>query len=114
VGEVQRARSYRTARQLKPAELDELVMAYAAGATVFELGDRFGIDRRTVGKHLRGRGVDTTPPGLDPEDVSAAAELYREGWSLLRIAEKFGTTASTVRRRLLEIGLRMRKPWERV
>lgn len=31
------------------------------------------------------------------------AELYQVGWSLARIGEKFGTTAKTVRARLLEI-----------
>ncbi len=66
---------------------------YLAGATVFELAAQFGIHRSTVGQHLRSRGIDTTPPGLRPDDVPIAAELYREGWSLLqRISKRFGAT----------------------
>ena len=72
----------RTARQLPAAELDHLVAAYHGGATVYELARQFGIHRTTVGKHLRARGVDTTPLALVPGDVPAAAELYRHGWSL--------------------------------
>jgi DNA-binding CsgD family transcriptional regulator len=95
-------------RQLRPAEVDDLVETYQAGATVFDLAARFGIDRRTVGQHLRRRGIETTPPGLHPDDVPAAFELYESGWSLQRIAEKFGTSANTVRARLLEADVLMR------
>jgi hypothetical protein len=93
-------------RQLRSFEVDELVQAYGAGATVYDLATQFGINRVTVGKPLRGRGIDTKPPGLHPDDVPAAAELYRSGWLLARIAEKFGTTDDTVRARLLEVGSR--------
>ncbi len=106
-----RPRLTRTARQLAAPDLDRLVTAYLDGATVYELARRFGIHRITVGKHLRARGVDTTPPGLAPDDVAAAAQLYRQRWSLARIAERYATTASTVRTRLLEAGVQMREPW---
>jgi hypothetical protein len=85
----------RTARQLRSVELDELVKGYRAGKTGYQLGAQFGIDRRTVGKHLRARGVDTTPAGLHPDDVLTAAALYRSGWSLAQVGEKFGTAATT-------------------
>jgi hypothetical protein len=98
---------------LRQDAVDELVEAYRAGATVFDLAARFSIDRKTVGAHLRRRGVDTKLPGLHPDDVPAAAELYRSGWSLIGIAEKFGTSGNTVRRCLLEAGveLRPRRGW---
>jgi DNA invertase Pin-like site-specific DNA recombinase len=102
------ASARRTARQLRPAEVDELVAAYQAGGRVRGLAARFSISRGTVGKHLRARGIDTKPPGLHPDDVPEATRLYRAGWPLARIAEKFGTTADTVRRRLVEVGVRMR------
>jgi hypothetical protein len=104
----------RTAKQLRPDELDQLVEDYQSGATVFELAKRFSIHRATVGTHLRARSIDTTPPGLRPDDIPVAAELYREGWSLQRIAERFGTTDMTVRARLLEVGVRIRGAHERV
>lgn len=106
-------KQYRTARQLRPAEIDQLVAAYRTGSTVYELAARLGIHRVTVGRHLRNRGIDTTPPGLDPADVPAVAELYRSGWALAKIAKKFDTSADTVRTRLLETGVKIRTPWER-
>jgi transposase-like protein len=84
------------------------VAAYQAGSRLHELAPRFGISRSTVGKHLRTRGIDTKPPGLHPDDVPEAARLYRTGWPLARIAEKFDTTADTVRRQLLKEGVRIR------
>jgi transposase-like protein len=102
------AASLPSARQLDATAIDEVVATYAAGATVHELAAQFGINRRTVGKHLRARDVDTRPPGLHPDDVPRAVELYRIGWSLAAIGEKFGTSANTVRTRLLEDGVQMR------
>jgi len=95
-------------RQLRPAAVDHVVVTYQRGATVYELAERFGISRTTVGQHLRTRGIDTKPPGLHPDDVPMAAELYKAGASLQRIAERFETSANTVRARLLETGTAMR------
>jgi hypothetical protein len=103
----------KTARQLRPSEIDALVAAYQAGSTVYELAKHFGIHRATVGQHLRTRGVDTTPPGLDLDDLPIAVKLYQEGWSLAKIAERFDTSSNTVRKSLRETGVVMRRPWER-
>jgi DNA-binding NarL/FixJ family response regulator len=100
--------AYQTARQLRPAEVDELVKAYEKGETTQELGKRFGVYRATVGRHLRARGVDTTPPALTPEKVQEAARLYREGWTLARIANRYGVGANTVRTHLMASGVKMR------
>jgi lambda repressor-like predicted transcriptional regulator len=97
----------RTARQLQPAEVDELERAHRSGTKLRDLATLAGVSTQTISQHLRARGLNTRR-GLAPEDVPAAAELYRSGWSLARIAEKFDTTANTVRRRLLEVGVRMR------
>ncbi|MFI5588130.1 helix-turn-helix domain-containing protein [Amycolatopsis sp. NPDC051758] len=69
------------------------------------LAERFGVHRGTVGKHLRARGVVTASPGLHPDDVPAALELYEAGWTYARIADKFGVSQSTVRDRLHEAGV---------
>ena len=96
-------------RQLRPEEIDEIVQAYLAGATARELGGQWGVHPKTIGKHLRTRGIDTTPPGLAPELVPEAVWLYeKQGWSTERIAVKFATSARTIRSRLLEAGVKMR------
>src|SRR5690606_3243233 len=38
----------RRARQLGAHQVEELIAGYQSGATVYELGNRFGIERRTV------------------------------------------------------------------
>lgn len=105
--------SCRTARQLRPDEVDDLIEGYRAGRTVRELAQEFGVERRAVGRHLRARGVETKPPGLRPDDVPVAARLYESGWSLVRIGEKYGIADTTVRIYLLKAGVKMRQPHER-
>jgi lambda repressor-like predicted transcriptional regulator len=70
-----------------------------------ELAQRTGIHRSTISKHLRARGIDTTPPGLHPNDVPAAVELYRSGWTYAQIADKFGVGQTTVRAELRRAGV---------
>lgn len=100
--------SYRTARQLPPSEIDELVEAYQQGATTKELATRFGLWRGTVGKHLKDRGVDTRAPSVAPEDVQVAARLYQSGWTLGQIAERYGIGDETTRSHLVAAGVQMR------
>lgn len=44
------------ARQLDADQIQELITGYQAGATVYELGAWFGIERRTVSNILHRRG----------------------------------------------------------
>jgi hypothetical protein len=100
--------TYRTARQLRPAAIDQLVVAYQAGATTHELAVRFGIWRGTVGKHLKERGIDTRAPIIGPEDVQVAANLYRAGWTLRQIARRYRIGDETARSYLVAAGVQMR------
>jgi hypothetical protein len=78
---------------------------------VYELGDRFGINRRTVGKILTRNGAQTKHPGLSPAQIDEAVQLYGvcgDGWSLARVGECLGVTARTVQLRLRERGVAMR------
>jgi DNA-binding transcriptional regulator LsrR (DeoR family) len=90
--------------------VEQVIADYRAGATVYQLGDKFGIDRRTVGKILTRNGVLTKHPGLSPADIDRAAQLYEDGWSLARIGERLGVTATTVHRRLRGREVQMRDP----
>jgi hypothetical protein len=103
-------RPVRTCRPLPSNEVDQLVAAYRAGAKVKGLAATFGVSRDTICRHLNQRGVERRNQGLQPQDVPAATELYRQGWSLLRIAEKYDTTDMTVRARLAAAGVQMRPP----
>lgn len=75
---------------------------------MYQLAARFGIHRSTVGQHLRARGVDTTPPGLDPDQLARAIRLYESGLPLSAVATKLSVPQSTVREHLLAAGVAMR------
>lgn len=89
-------------------EVDELVVAYQAGATVYELAAKFGIHRNTVGDHLRARGINTQPPALTAEETRGAADLYRSGQSLAKIATKYGISPHGVSNHLRTAGVLLR------
>jgi transposase-like protein len=96
------------AKQLKDKQAQELIAAYCAGATVYELSRKFGIHRTTVSSILRRHGVAMRGGGLSPEQIIEAVRLYERGWSLARIGDRFGVNDMTVRSRLLEHGVQMR------
>ena len=98
----------RRARQLDEGQVRELIAGYQAGATVYELGDRFGINRRTVSKILHRRHVPMRMRGLSPEQIDEAVRLYEAGWSLARIGERMNVDGTTVLARLRERGVRTR------
>jgi DNA-directed RNA polymerase specialized sigma24 family protein len=97
-----------TAKQLDAEQVQELIAGYQAGATVYELGEQFGIERRTVSDILHRNEVPMRRRGLSPEQINEAVRLYETGWSLARIGQKMGVDPTTVRTRLRERGVRMR------
>jgi hypothetical protein len=101
-------RKPRRARQLDGEQVQRLIDGYEAGATVYELGERFGIVRQTVSKILKRHGVAMRERSLSPEQVDEAVRLYEGGWSLARVGEHLGVDDMTVMRRLAERGVKMR------
>jgi DNA-binding MarR family transcriptional regulator len=93
------------ARQLDADQVQALIQSYTAGVTTYELGDRFGIDRRTVSAILRRRGVDMRQRGLSPSQIDDAIRLYNSGWALARVGEHLGVDPTTVLNRLRERGI---------
>lgn len=73
------------------SQVRQLIVGYEDGATVYELGDRFGINRRTAAALLHRKGVEMRRRGLSPEQVDEAVSLYRAGQSLARIGEAYGS-----------------------
>src|SRR5262249_13386053 len=96
------------ARRLNSEQVQQLVEGYEAGATVYELGERFGIARQTVSEVLKRNGVAMRRRGIPPEQVEEAVQLYADGQSLARIGEQLGVDATTVLNRLRERGVRTR------
>ena len=87
-------------------------MPYKAGATTHELTARFDLWRGTVGRHLKAHGIDARTPNLAHDDLQEAADLYRAGWTLDKLAMHYDT--DTMRVRLITSGVSMRpKAWLR-
>jgi site-specific DNA recombinase len=97
-----------TAKQLDADQVQELIAGYRTGATVYQLGERFGIDRKTVSLVLRRHEVPMRRRGLSAEQIDEAVRLYQGGWSLARIGRKMDVDPTTVLNRLRERGVRMR------
>jgi DNA-binding CsgD family transcriptional regulator len=104
---------HRVAKRLKEHQVKALVEAYKSGATVYELADSFGIERRTVSNILKREGVETRWRRLTEEDIDEVVRLYATGLSAARIADRFGVNADTVRYQLRKRGVKMRGPHER-
>jgi predicted DNA-binding protein YlxM (UPF0122 family) len=85
-----------------------LVAAYEDWLSLKDLASAFSIDRRTVGNHLKRRGIASRGRKLTDEQIVQAVELYRRGWSLARIAECLGVYPQSVRYRLLQRDVTLR------
>ncbi|MGH3926416.1 MAG: hypothetical protein ACRDTT_26730, partial [Pseudonocardiaceae bacterium] len=104
---IPRSRS-RTARPLKPAQVEALVAGYQAGKTMKELAAEFGINRLTVSTHVRRAGVRTRRGGLDEEQAVEATRLYEAGWSSGKLAERFNVSADNVLKAVRDAGVTIR------
>lgn len=98
----------RRCRRLSEADVDALVAAYQAGRTIRELADVHELDRSTVQRHLRLRGVNTRYRKLTPEGVDACVQRYAAGESTVDIAAGLGVHKDTVRRHLIARRVEMR------
>jgi hypothetical protein len=95
----------RWARQLDADQVQAIIRDYVAGATTYELGARFGIDRRTVSAILHRHGVNMRRRGLYPDQIDDAIHFYDSGWSLARIGVYLNADPTTVLSRLRERGI---------
>ena len=93
------------ARQLGTDQVRALIAGYEAGETVYQLGARFGIERRTVSEILHRHDVPMRRRGLSAEQVDEAVHLYGLGWSLAKVARHLGVDAMTVSNKFRERGI---------
>ena len=95
-------------RRLRPAEIEELVAGHQAGATAYQLADRFRIHSTTVLSLLERQSVARRNRRLSSTQIDQARELYVAGQSLAKVGKQLGCHANTVRLVLLKAGVRMR------
>ncbi|GAB3292669.1 hypothetical protein [Parasphingorhabdus pacifica] len=100
-------------RQLSGDQVQQLIEGYKPSATVYELGDQFGIERRQRDPAPPRRPY-APPGGLSEEQIDDVVRLYSQGWSLARIAARMDVAAGTVRQRLHERGVTVRDTHGRI
>lgn len=107
----------RVNHKLQPAELDQLVASYQAGASLRALSRRFQAHEQTIRRQLQQRGV-TLRPGVKAPSQARLAELvasYESGRSTYDLAVELGVSADSVQRWLRHAGipLRGRMDWRK-
>jgi DNA-directed RNA polymerase specialized sigma24 family protein len=83
-------------RRLRPAEVDEVVALYLAGATLRQLGQQFRVHRTTVSELLQQRGIQRRYRALTPDQESEAVQLYASGMSLVDVGGVLHVNAGTI------------------
>ena len=79
-----------------------------------DLARQYGVCRTTILHALQRSDVRVRSRGLPQERVDEVAELYRAGWSLARLGEKYGCDDLTVRHALVlrRVCHRPRRGWD--
>ncbi|MFI6774238.1 hypothetical protein [Nocardia sp. NPDC050412] len=72
---------------------------------MYQLGARFGIERRTVSEILHRHSVPMRRRGLSPIQIDDAIHLYNLGWSLARVGQHLGVDPTTVLAKLRQRGI---------
>jgi len=102
-------------RRLDPADSNELIAAYRAGATITELAHRYGLHRTTVTATLDRHHVERHHAHSEwtSETLAEPADLYAAGLSLAAVAARYGIDPQTVANRFRRAGLpiRTRRGW---
>lgn len=73
-----------------------------------ELGNHFGINRRTVSGHLQQAGIPSRHRTMDETKIARCIELYQSGLSLVQVGQELSIDQATVRRALLSSGISRR------
>jgi hypothetical protein len=85
-------------RRLLEVEVDELVEAYQAGATVYEFADRFHMHRSRISVALERRGMARRYRMVEGDRLQRAIQEYQIGKSVVSIGKELGVAGDTVRR----------------
>ena len=101
-------------KRLTEAEIARMAARYAECATIYQLAEEFGVARTTVAARLKKAGVTMRGQSPSAEQTVEMVRLYESGLSLLKVGQRVGFDAKTVRTRLLERGLAMRDSHGRV
>ena len=95
-------------RRLLPAQIDELVASYQAGATLRELSEQFQIHRASISTVLERQNLPRRYRMVEGARLEEAIRDYNNGNSIISIATKLGVAGDTVRKALNRAGVKLR------
>lgn len=86
----------------------QVIAAYKAGKTVYELATEYGCHRVTISAVLKRNGVSLRCVSPTPEQAAEMVRLYESGLSLAKVGRQLGFNASTVLAHLRNAGIQTR------
>lgn len=98
----------KTQPRLSEEKACEIVTAYEAGKTVYELATSYNCHRVTISAVLKRKGVAIRLTSPTSEQIHEMVHFYQSGLSLAKVGERFGFNPSTVLTHLREAGVATR------
>ncbi|NJC22175.1 hypothetical protein BJ994_001251 [Arthrobacter pigmenti] len=89
-----------------------LIAEYQEGVPVQVLAGKYRIHRGSASQHLRDKGIPVRQRGMPEGLVEEDIRLYEQGCSLEAIGRHMDVSANTVRKRLIEAGVKMRSSYD--
>ncbi len=83
-------------KRLTSEQTDRMCQKYRNGATVYELGREFGIDRHTVAVRLKKAGVKMRLQSPTSKEIDEMVKLHEFEDSVASIASRIGYSTNTV------------------
>jgi DNA-binding NarL/FixJ family response regulator len=103
-------RKRKTQPRLSDERVSQIVTAYEAGKTVYEVAAEYGCHRVTISAVLKRQGVTFRRTSPTSEQVREMVRLYESGFPLAEVGEHLGVNASTVLAHLRKVGVKTRTP----
>lgn len=97
-----------TQPRLSGEKVSQIVTAYEAGKTVYELAAEYGCHRVTISAVLKRQGVSLRRTSPTPEQIDEMVHLYETGYSLAKVGDRLGFNATTVFNQLKARGVATR------
>jgi hypothetical protein len=87
---------HKVVQRLSEATIQQLVSDYRDGTPTTVLTSRYNLGKGTVLRLLRPNGAAIRHQPLSPDQVAEVIRLYREGWSLSKVAQHIGRHDSLI------------------
>jgi AraC-like DNA-binding protein len=102
-------------RRLSASDIDQICASYANGKSIDELARSHRVNRTTIITHLDTQGVPRrrVVRKMTDAQVAEAALIYRDGHSLMTVADRFHVDTRTLGREFRKAGvpIRPRRGW---